>query len=94
MNSYEVLRRPVITEKSTMLAEGGQYVFEVARSANKIEIRRAVEEVFRVHVRAVNIVRVEGKLKRMGKTQGLTAAWKKAIVSLQAGDRIELFEGV
>ncbi|MBI4213821.1 MAG: 50S ribosomal protein L23 [Chloroflexi bacterium] len=94
MNSYEVLRRPVITEKSTMLAEGGQYVFEVARRANKVEIRRAVEEIFRVHVRAVNVVRVEGKLKRMGKTRGLTASWKKAIVSLQQGDRIELFEGV
>ena len=94
MNSYDILRRPVITEKSTMLAESGQYVFEVARDANKIEVRRAVEEVFRVHVRAVNIVRVSGKLKRMGKTSGLTAAWKKAIVSLKEGDRIELFEGI
>ncbi len=94
MNSYEVLRRPVITEKSTMLAEGGQYVFEVARQANKIEIRHAVEEVFKVQVRAVNIVRVEGKLKKMGKTSGLTAAWKKAIVSLKEGDRIELLEGI
>src|SRR5207249_1953504 len=75
MNAYDIIRRPIITEKSTMLAEGGQYVFEVARDANKIEVKKAVEEVFRVHVRAVNIVRVSGKLKRMGRTAGLTAAW-------------------
>ena len=94
MNSYEVLRRPVITEKSTLLGESSQYIFEVARDANKIEVRRAVEEIFKVHVRAVNIIHVQGKIKRMGKTAGRTAAWKKAIVSLKQGDRIELFEGV
>ena len=94
MNSYEVLRRPVITEKSTFLGEQGQYIFEVAREANKIEIKKAVQEVFRVHVRAVNIIHVAGKMRRFGRSQGRSAAWKKAIVSLQSGDRIELFEGV
>jgi large subunit ribosomal protein L23 len=94
VDSYEVLRRPVITEKSTALAEHGQYVFEVARDANKIQIRSAVEQVFRVHVRAVNVLRVRGKVRRVGKSRGRTPAWKKAVVSLQEGDRIQLFEGV
>lgn len=94
MNSYEVLRRPIITEKSTMLGERGQYVFEVARKANKIDVKRAVEEVFRVRVRAVNIVQVHGKVRRVGRNVGHTPGWKKAIVSLEAGGRIELFAGV
>ena len=94
MNSYEILRRPVITEKSTMLSEMGQYVFEVARDANKIEIRRAVEEIFKVKVRAVNTLRVPGKERRLGRTKGFTSPWKKAIVSLEPGQRIELFQGV
>jgi large subunit ribosomal protein L23 len=94
MDSYEVLRRPVITEKSTMLGESGQYVFEVARAANKIEVKRAVEEVFKVRVRAVNIMHMRGKMRRMGKTQGMTSGWKKAVVSLEEGQRIEFFQGV
>lgn len=94
MTPYEVLRRPVITEKSTFLGEQGQYIFEVARDANKIQVKQAVEEIFKVHVRAVNIIHVAGKLRRMGRHQGRSPAWKKAIVSLQAGNRIELFEGV
>jgi large subunit ribosomal protein L23 len=94
MDSYEVLRRPVITEKSTMLGESGQYVFEVARDANKIEVKRAVEEVFKVRVRAVNIMHMRGKMRRMGRTQGMTPGWKKAVVSLEEGQRIEFFQGV
>jgi large subunit ribosomal protein L23 len=94
MNSHQILRRPVITEKSTMLGEMGQYVFEVARDANKIEIRRAVEEVFKVKVRAVNTIHVPGKERRMGRSKGMTPSWKKAIVTLQPGQRIELFQGV
>ena len=94
MNSHQILRRPVITEKSTMLGEMGQYVFEVARDANKIEIRRAVEEVFKVKVRAVNTIHVPGKERRMGRSKGTTSSWKKAIVTLQPGQRIELFQGV
>lgn len=94
MNSYEVLRRPVITEKSTQLSERRQYVFEVASEANKIDVRRAVEEVFKVRVRAVNMARVRGKERRLGRSHGYTASWKKAIISLQEGDKIELFEGM
>ena len=96
MNSHDVLRRPVVTEKSTMLGEQNQYVFEVARAANKIEIRRAVEEIFKVNVRAVNIVNVHPRLRTMmmGRSHGMTSAHKKAIVTVQAGQRIELFEGL
>ena len=94
MNSHDILRRPVITEKSTMLGERGQYVFEVAANANKIEVKRAVEEVFKVDVRAVNMLHMHGKTRRMGRSQGMTRAWKKAIVTLKPGGRIELFQGV
>ncbi|HZT09321.1 MAG TPA: 50S ribosomal protein L23 [Chloroflexota bacterium] len=94
MDSYDVLRRPVITEKSTMLGGNSQYVFEVARDANKIEIKRAVEEVFKVRVRAVNVLHMRGKMRRMGRTQGMTSPWKKAVVSLESGQRIEFFQGV
>jgi large subunit ribosomal protein L23 len=94
VNSHDILRRPVITEKSTMLSERGQYVFEVAANANKIEVKRAVQEVFKVDVLAVNMLHMHGKMRRMGRSQGLTRAWKKAIVTLKPGDRIELFQGV
>jgi large subunit ribosomal protein L23 len=91
---HEILRRPVITEKSTMLGDRGQYVFEVAPHANKIEIKRAVEVVFKVDVEAVNISHVHGKMRRMGKSTGMTASWKKAFVTLRPGQKIELFQGV
>lgn len=94
MNVHQVLRRPVITEKSTMLGNQGQYTFEVAREANKIEIKRAVEEIFKVEVRAVNIIHVPGKMRRMGRTHGMTTPWKKAVVTLKEGQRIDLFQGV
>ena len=94
MDAHDILRRPVITEKSTMQGESGQYAFEVARDANKIEIRRAVEQVFKVDVRAVNVIHVHGKMRRMGKGRGMTTAWKKAVVTLKAGQRLELFQGV
>lgn len=94
MTPHEILRRPVITEKSTMLGEQGQYVFEVAREANKIEIKRAVEVIFKVDVRSVNVVRVPAKMRRMGRSRGMTSPWKKAVVALKAGQRIELFQGV
>lgn len=94
MNSHDLLRRPVITEKSTMLGDQRQYVFEVAREANKIEIKRAIEEVFKVDVAAVNVLRVHGKMRRMGRSRGMTPPWKKAIVTLKQGHSIELFQGV
>ena len=68
--------------------------FRVAKDANKIEIKNAIEEIFKVTVVSVNTVNVHGKMKRMGRTQGKTASWKKAIVTLREGDSIEVFEGL
>jgi len=94
MHLYEVLRRPLITEKNTELQAQGKYAFEVAREANKPQIKQAVEKAFKVKVTAVNVVAVHGKIRRVGRRQVLTPAWKKAIVTLVPGDKIELFEGV
>ena len=94
MHLYEVLRRPVITEKNTELQAQGKYAFEVAREANKPQIKQAVEKAFKVKVTAVNVVAVHGKVRKVGGRQVLTPAWKKAIVTLVPGDKIELFEGV
>lgn len=94
IHPYEVLRRPIVTEKSTMLSERGQYVFEVALAANKPQIKQAVEQAFNVTVRAVNTQIVKGKRKRVGPRRGETKTWKKAVVTLQPGDQIEVFEGV
>ncbi len=94
MHVYEVLRRPVVTEKSTKLQEFHKYVFEVAKEANKPMIREAVEKAFNVKVLAVNTVMMRGKTKRMGPRQVQRPDWEKAIVTLRVGDRIEFFEGV
>jgi large subunit ribosomal protein L23 len=96
----DVLVRPLITEKNTVLMEIGQYSFEVARAANKFQIREAVEKTFNVKVTAVNTLNVKAKAKsrtasrRGGRITGHEAAWKKAIVTLAPGDRIDLFEQV
>ena len=92
--SHEILVRPIITEKNTMLNDQGKYTFEVLQDANKIEIKRAVEEVFNVKVAAVNTIKVPGKLRRFGRSSGMTRVWKKAVVTLAPGERIELFQGV
>ncbi len=94
MHLYEVLRRPLITEKNTMLQAQGKYAFEIAREANKPQIKQAVETAFKVKVLAVNVMTVPGKTRRVGRRQVLTQSWKKAIVTLKPGDKIELFEGV
>lgn len=94
IHPYEVLRRPLVTEKSTMLGARGQYVFEVAVGANKPQIAEAVQKAFNVHVVAVNTMHVRGKLKRMGKSRGHQVSWKKAVVTLQPGEQIQVFEGV
>jgi large subunit ribosomal protein L23 len=93
---HEILVRPIISEKNTLLNEQAQYVFEVSDRANKIMVRRAVEELFKVNVRAVNIMNVTGKKRRAprSRTVGMTRSWKKAVVSLREGQRIELFQGV
>lgn len=98
MNAYQVIIRPWITEEATSLMEQNQYVFEVAVESNKIEVRKAVEEIFGVQVQTVNTVNVKGKLRRRrtrhGITEGYTKTRKKAIVTLTPDSkRIELFEG-
>ncbi len=94
MHLYEVLRRPLITEKNTMLQAQGKYAFEIAREANQQQIKQAVEKAFKVKVLAVNVMTVPGKTRRVGRRQVLTQSWKKAIVTLKPGDKIEFFEGV
>ena len=94
MQLYEVLRRPLITEKNTRLQSEGRYAFEVAARANKQQIKQAVEAAFKVSVTAVNTMTMPGKKRRIGKGQVMTSPWKKAIVVLKPGDKIELFEGV
>lgn len=94
MHLYDVLRRPVITEKITGLQAQGKYVFEVAEGANKDQIKQAVEKAFNVGVTGVNVMMVRGKMRRMRGRQVMTPSWKKAIVTLKPGDKIELFEGV
>lgn len=92
-HSQDIIIRPIITEKSNRLTTEGKYVFEVKRDANKIEIAKAVEALFNVTVTDVNTMTVRGKLKRQGRFEGRTPTWKKAVVTLKAGDRIPLFEG-
>ena len=94
MHCYEVLRFPLITEKNTLLQSQGKYAFEVARQANKQQVKQAVEAAFNVKVAAVNMMTVAGKRLRVGRRQVLSSSWKKAIVTLKYGDKIELFEGV
>lgn len=94
LSAHQILVRPIVTEKNTTLNEVGKYCFEVLLNANKIEIKRAVEEVFSVEVTGVNIIKVPGKMRRMGKTSGMTRTWKKAVVTLADGQRIDLFQGV
>jgi large subunit ribosomal protein L23 len=90
----KIIRRPLITEKSTrQKEEGRQYVFEVHRDANKIEIQSAVEQLFKVTVLQVRTSNVLGKVKRLGRRYGKRPDWKKAIITLKEGDRIDFFEG-
>lgn len=91
---YDVLRKPIITEKSTTLQSSGKYVFEVAKGANKAQVKEAVEKAFKVTVIGVNIMILKGKLRRVGRGTTITPSIKKAIVTLKAGDKIELVEGV
>ena len=96
MNTYDIIRRPVITEQSMADVADKKYVFEVAIDANKTEIKAAVEEIFGVKVAKVNTIRMQGKVKRTGAyPAGKRAAYKKAIVKLTADSKtIEFFEGM
>ena len=99
MNSYDIIKRPIITEKSMKVETDRQgneikkYTFEVPKTVNKLEIKYAVEEVFGVKVAKVNTMNYEGKLKRMGRNEGRRPSWKKAIVTLKKGSKtIEFFD--
>ena len=95
MNSYDIIRRPVLTEKSYAGIAAKTYTFEVAKAANKVEIKKAVEEIFGVKVEKVNTANVDGKMRRMGAHQGLTPSYKKAIVQLKADSKsIEFFDSL
>lgn len=93
MNANDIIIRPVISEKSTGLMEGRKYVFQVARDANKLMIARAMKELFNVTPEKVNIINMRGKNRRLRYRMGKRAAWKKAIVTLAIGQKIEIFEG-
>ena len=95
MIANEIIKRPLITEKTSIQKElYNQLTFEVDRRANRIEIKRAVETVFNVRVSAVKTLQVTGKIKHRGRVLGKRRDWKKAIVSLMPGERIDFFEGV
>jgi large subunit ribosomal protein L23 len=95
MNPYQILKKPLVTEKTTLQRElGNQISFEVDRRANRIEIRKAVELAFGVRVGTVRTQQVKGKVKRRGRILGKRKDWKKAIVTLMPGERIDFFEGV
>ncbi len=93
-DARDVLKRPVITEKSMSLQEENKYTFVVDLKANKVEIKQAVEQMFNVKVLKVRTMRYKGKMKRVRQVLGKTPDYKKAIVTLQEGNKIELFEGM
>lgn len=94
MDMYHIVRRALITEKSTVAKDENKYVFEVDRRANKIEVAKAVEKLFKVKVINVHVMNVTGKKKRIGRILGEKRSWKKAVVTLAPGSRIEIHEGV
>jgi len=93
LHPSEVLIKPVISEKSYEQIARNQYTFKVHRDAHKTQVRQAVEQLFDVKVERVNIVKVQAKPKRRGLIRGTRPGWKKAVVHLRAGDKIEIFEG-
>jgi Ribosomal protein L23 len=94
MDARELIKRPVITEKTTKMMEENKYCFVVDPGANKTQIKHAIETIFNVKVQSVNTTNIMGKIKRMGRYQGRRPDSKRAIVTLKKGSRIEFFEGV
>lgn len=95
MDMHHIIRRALVTEKSTSAKdESNKYIFEVDRRANKIEVATAVEKLFKVRVLDVHVMNIAGKKKRIGRIMGEKPSWKKAIVTLAPGNRIEIHEGV
>jgi len=93
MDSRDILIRPIITERGSNSMSVGRYTFEVYIGSNKHQVKKAVEELFKVHVVDVNTMVIKGKVRGIGKSKGKRKAWKKAVVSLREGDSIPLFEG-
>ena len=91
-DARDIIRRPVVTEKSNIQMGDGCYTFAVDARANKSQIKEAIEEIFEVKVKSVHTMRVLGKMRRMGVHQGRQTSWKKAIVKLHEGQKIDLFE--
>jgi large subunit ribosomal protein L23 len=91
---FEVVRRPLVTEKNTALQATGKYGFEVREEASKEQIKQAIEKAFKVTVTKVNVMTVRGREQRVGRKKVLAGTWKKAVVTLKAGDKIQIFEGV
>jgi len=95
MHLSEVLRRPLVTEKNTAIqAPQGKYAFEVAAGANKDLVKQAVEKAFKVNVTRVNVMTIPGRVRSVRGRKVMSPSWKKAVVTLKPGDKIELFEGV
>lgn len=95
MIEYDIIRKPIQSEKSNIQKErSNQLTFEVEPSANRVEIKNAIEKIFNTKVKSVNTINVKGKLKRRGRILGKRRDWKKAIVRLMPGQRIDFFEGV
>lgn len=94
MQLFEVLRKPLVTEKNTSLQSQGKYAFEVNSDATKNQVKQAVEKAFKVSVIAVNVMSVRGQEKQVGRKKVSGGQWKKAIVTLKPGDKIQIFEGV
>ena len=95
MNAYNVIKRPIVTEKTSIQKESdNQITFEVDKDANRVQIRKAVEEIFKVQVIGVRTAHVRGKFKQRGRIIGKRRDWKKAVVKLTPGQRIDFFEGV
>lgn len=95
MNPYDIIKRPLNTEKTNILKEDyNKVTFEVDGDANRIEIRKSVEQIFKVKVKDVSTIQVKGKRKQRGRILGKRKDWKKAVVTLMPGERIDIFEGV
>jgi len=94
MDHNQIIVKPVITEKATALVEKGKYSFRVSLEATRLEVKKAIEKIYKVKVLKVNFIMVKSRKRRRGRVSGFSARWKKAIVTLKKGDKIEVFEGV
>jgi large subunit ribosomal protein L23 len=91
MDKYQIIKRPIVSEKSTQLSQERKYTFEVDRRANKIQIKEAVEQLFKVKVKKVNVINGIAKAKKVGQHSGFAAAVTKAIVTLEEGNKIDIY---